>query len=136
MYWIFYSLALSLHYLFEVILTKYLANKYDLRKIIINTYLISFLLLAAFYPKDIIIKPDTNYIYILLFAVNLLFGIFIWYHAIINKLNLGKLDGLAIAIYLPILTLVSLYMFKQKMIIENYIGIIFVAIGAYLILKE
>ena len=52
------------------------------------------------------------------------------------KLNLGKMDGLAIAIYLPILTLASLYMFKQKMITENYVGIVFVAIGAYLILKE
>lgn len=129
-------MALSIHYLFDVIFTKYLATNYDFRKIIINTYLISVLLLIAFFPKDIIYKPNMNYIYIILFAINLLFGIFIWYHAIINKLNLGKMDGLAIAIYLPILSLVSIYMFKQKMIIENYAGIVFVAIGAYLILKE
>ena len=136
MYWVFYSLVLSLHYLFDVIFTKYLADKYDLRKIIINTYLITVLVLIIFFPKDIIFKPDVNYIYIILFAINLLFGVFVWYYAIINKLNLGKMDGLAIAIYLPILTIVSLYMFKLKMIIENYIGIFFVAIGAYLILKE
>ena len=46
------------------------------------------------------------------------------------------MDGLALAIYLPTLTLISLYLFKQKMIFENYIGIIFIALGAYLILKE
>ena len=136
MYWIYYSLALSIHYLFDVIFTKFLVDKYDLRKIIINTYLISVLVLIAFFPKDIIFKPDLSYIYIILFAINILFGVFVWYNAIKNKLNLGKMDGLAIAIYLPILTLASLYMFKQKMIRENYVGIVFVAIGAYLILKE
>ncbi len=136
MYWIYYSLALCINYLFDVIFTKYLADKYDLRKIIINTYLISVLVLLAFFPKDIIFKPDVNYIYIILFALNLLFGVFVWYNAIVNKLNLGKMEGLAIAMYLPILTLSSLIMFKQKMIIENYVGILFVTIGAYLILKE
>ena len=136
MYWVYYSLALSIHYLFDVIFSKYLAEKYDLLKIIINTYLISVLVLLAFFPKDIIFKPDKSYLFIILFALNLLFGIFVWYNAIVNKLNLGKMDGLALAIYLPILTLASLYMFKQKMITENYVGIVFVAIGAYLILKE
>lgn len=136
MYWVYYSLALSIHYLFDVIFSKYQAEKYDLRKIIINTYLISVLVLLAFFPKDIIFKPDVSYIFIILFALNLLFGIFVWYHAIVNKLNLGKMDGLALAIYLPILTLASLYIFKQKMITENYVGIVFIAIGAYLILKE
>lgn len=135
MYWIFYSVALSIHYLFDVLFTKYLADKFDLRKIVINTYLISVLVLIVFFPKDVILKPDRNYVYIILFAINILFGVFVWYNAIINKLNLGKMDGLAISIYLPILTLISLYIFKQQMVIENYVGIIFVAIGAYLILK-
>ena len=136
MYWIYYSLALSLHYLFDVIFTKWLSEKYDLRKIIINTYLISVLILIAFFPKDIIYKPDSSYLYIILFALNLLFGVFVWYNAIKNKFNLGKLDGLAIAIYLPILTLASLYMFKQKMTWENYAGIVMVGVGAFFILKE
>ena len=136
MYWVYYSLALSIHYLFDVIFSKYLAEKYDLRKIIINTYLISVLVLLVFFPKDIIFKPDKSYLFIILFALNLLFGIFVWYNAIVNKLNLGKMDGLGLAIYLPILTLASLYMLKLKMIRENYVGIVFVAIGAYLILKE
>ena len=113
-----------------------MAEKYDLRKIIINTYLISVLVLLVFFPKDIIFKPDKSYLFIILFALNLLFGIFVWYNAIVNKLNLGKMDGLGLAIYLPILTLALLYMLKLKMMRENYVGIVFVAIGAYLILKE
>ena len=135
MYWIYYSFALSFHYVLDILLTKMLSDKFDLRKIIINTYLISVLVLIAFFPKDIITRPDTNYIYILLFAINILFGLFVWYNAIINRLNLGKMDGLAIAIYLPMLTLVSAYLFKQEMCIYNFIGIVFIAFGSYLILQ-
>ena len=136
MYWIYYSLALSLHYLFYVILTKLLVDKYDFRKILINTYLIALLILISFYPKDIILKPDLSYLYIIIFALNIVFGAILWLNATKNKLNLGKMDGLATAIYLPILTVISVYLFKQIMNIENYIGIILIGFGAYLVLKE
>ena len=89
MYWIYYSLALSLHYLFYVILTKLLVDKYDFRKILINTYLIALLILISFYPKDIILKPDLSYLYIIIFALNIVFGAILWLNATKNKLNLG-----------------------------------------------
>ncbi len=88
-------------------------------------------MLIFLYPKEIIFKLTFNYIYIILFSINLLFGLYIWYYAIKHKFNLGQLDGIAIAIYLPLLTIISSFIFKQKLKLENYIGIIILAIGAY-----
>ena len=97
---IIYSIALSLHYLCDVLFSKILSKHYDLKKIMINVYFLSFIVMLFFFPKDIIIKPDINYFFIILFSANLLFGLFVWYNAIINNINFGKLDGLSIFIYL------------------------------------
>ena len=116
-------------------LLKMLSFHFDLRKIIINTYLITFLVLVLLFPKDIILKPDLNYFYLILFSFNLLFGLCIWYYAIINNVNLGKLDGLAIALYLPMLVIMSKIFLNQEYKIVNYFGILLISIGAYLTLK-
>lgn len=125
---------LSIHYLLDVVFVKKLSDIYNYKKIMINSFLITFLLLILLYPKEIIFKISFNYIYLILFSINLLFGLYIWYYAIKHKFNLGQLDGIAIAIYLPLLTIISSFIFKQKLKIYNFIGIIILAIGAYLTL--
>ncbi len=100
----------------------------------INSFLIAFFILLLF-PKHFISKPDFNYIFLILFSLNILFGIFIWYKGIIANINLGELEGLAIAIYLPILTFGLIIILKQKIKTINIVGICLLALGAYLTLK-
>ena len=129
------SLLLSLHYLLEIFLLKILSNKYSLQKILVNSFLITFIILLFVFPKDIILKPELDYILLVFFSLNIIFGLFIWYNAIKKNYNLGKIDGIAIAIYLPILTIISALFFKQKIDFSNLFGIILIAIGAYFTLK-
>ena len=129
------SLLLSLHYLLEIFLLKILSNKYSLKKILVNSFLITFIILLFVFPKDIILKPELDYSLLVFFSLNIIFGLFIWYNAIKKNYNLGKIDGIAIAIYLPILTIVSAIFFKQKIDFSNLFGIILIAIGAYFTLK-
>ena len=133
--YLLYPIALSFHYLLDVIMIKILSDTYNYKKIMINAFFIAFLILLLFFPQHIITKPDINYIYLILFSFNILFGLFIWYRAIKSNVNLGKLDGIAIAIYLPLLTLGSTLILKQELKTINIIGICILAIGAYLTLK-
>lgn len=133
--YLLYPIVLSFHYLFDVIMMKILSDTYNYKKIMINAFFIAFLILLLFFPQHIITKPDINYIYLILFSFNILFGLFIWYKAIKSNVNLGKLDGIAIAIYLPLLTLGSTLILKQELKTINIIGICILAIGAYLTLK-
>jgi len=129
------SLLLSLHYLLEIFLLKILSNKYSLKKILVNSFLITFIILLFVFPKDIILKPELDYSLLVFFSLNIIFGLFIWYNAIKKNYNLGKIDGIAIAIYLPVLTIISALFFKQKIDFSNLFGIILIAIGAYFTLK-
>ena len=131
-----YAGLLFLHYMFYVIFMKILSEKYDFKKIMINTYLILFILLLIFSPKEIIFKFDVNYLYIVLFALSLLFGGYIWYEASKMHMNLGKMDALAMALYLPALAFISSYFYKQKIRVINYIGIVIVGVGTYFALQE
>lgn len=133
--YLIYPIALSIHYLIDVAALKLLSDSYDYKKIMINVFFIAFLALFFIFPKEVIVKPNFNYIYILIFSANILFGLYIWYKAIKAKTNLGELEGIAIAIYLPLLTLGSALVFKQKLKTVNMIGIFTLAIGAYLTLK-
>jgi drug/metabolite transporter (DMT)-like permease len=101
----------------------------------VNGFLLTFVLLVIFFPKEVILKPDGNYILLILFSLNILFGMYIWYNAIKNKFELGKLDGIAIAIYLPLLTIGSAIFLKQKLKFLNLFGILLISIGAYFTLS-
>ena len=47
---------LSLHYLLDVSFVKKLSDVYSYKKIMINSFMITFLLLIFLYPKEIIFK--------------------------------------------------------------------------------
>ena len=65
----------------------------------------------------------------------MLFGLYIWSIAIRKKLQLGKLEAISIAIYLPILTIFSALLLNKKIKLRNFIGILIISIGAYLTLS-
>jgi len=129
------SFGLALHYILYVILYKILIERYNIKTILLHSnFCILFFLLLLFSKsyKELYIDLDFNYVYILLFSIIELFGIYIWYLTIINGFNYGKVDGIAIAIYLPIITLLFVYMTNEKIKLSNFIGICIIGIGAYL----
>ena len=60
---------LSLHYLLDVSFVKKLSDVYSYKKIMINSFMITFLLLIFLYPKEIIFKISFNYIYLIYFQL-------------------------------------------------------------------
>lgn len=129
-----YSIFLALHYIFYVILLQFLIKVYSFKQIILNSILIKLLLLLFILPKNLITKFDFNYLLLILFSINFIFGNYIWFVSTKKKINLGKLDGIAISFYLPIVTLLLYMFFNQKIKKINCLGIIILGIGAYLTL--
>ena len=50
-----------------------------------------------------------------------------------NNINFGLISGLANAIYLPLVTLISFYFFKLNINYINILGVILIGIGSYFI---
>lgn len=129
-----HSIFLALHYIFYVILLQFLVKAYSFKEIIVNAMLIKIIIVLIMFPKSFITKIDFNYLLLILFSINFIFGNYIWFIATKNNMNLGKLDGIAISFYLPIVTLLLYVFFNQKIKKINCFGIIILGIGAYLTL--
>jgi drug/metabolite transporter (DMT)-like permease len=129
------STGLCFHYLFYALLLKLLSDKYNFKKIIINSSAITFIVFLILFPNEFILSPNKDYIYLILFSLLLLFGAYIWHIIVQKNINMGQVDGLAIAMYLPLLTLISIMYFKQDLKITNVFGILLISVGAYFTLK-
>lgn len=137
-----YSFILGSYYLCYGIMHKYLANYYDFDKIIINVFFIlAILSLIILTPKkiitpiDLMYNPDPNYIIIILMALSMFIGAYTWSKAAKTNHNLGIIEGVAMAWYLPVLLGAMVVMFNQKVSYRNIIGIITLGIGGYLTLS-
>lgn len=129
------SFGLCLHYLFYVLLLRVLSEKYNFKQIIINSSAITLIAFLLLCPNEFILSPSKDYVYLILFSLVLLFGAFVWYIVIELGINMGVADGLAIAVYLPLLTFISTRYYKQDLKIANIFGILLISIGAYFTLK-
>ena len=134
--YIFFPIIIAIHDLVGFILSKKLTDIYSFKKIALHSVFFSFFIMLFLWPEEIYIKLDRNYFYFLIGAANTLFGLWIWFNVIKRKMNLGKVDGLSIAFYLPLLTIGSAIIFKEKMSLLNWLGILFLIIGANLTLKK
>ena len=103
----------------------------------VHVYLISFLIVFTIFHKNFIYSfKKLDFIYIILlifFAITLLVSSYFGIMGCNTKTNFVKIDGLAIALYLPLLCLISAYFFKDAITWQNIVGIFFVLFGAYLI---
>ena len=52
-----------------------------------------------------------------------------------SEINMGLIDAFAIAIYLPLITLIMFFIFKEKINKKKIIGIILISFAVYLILS-
>jgi len=130
-------IALVFGWLFFYIIAKLLLQKLALEEIIVHVYLISFLIVFTIFHKNFINsfkKIDLNYtLLLLLFAITLLISSYFGIMGCNTKINFGKIDGLAVALYLPLVCIISAYFFKDAITWQNCVGIVFVIFGAYLI---
>lgn len=136
-----YSLVaiLGFLYILHYITTKYLLNIFNLKEIIVNYYLISAVFVLFFLKNDFITstkKFNYKFIFLIILSIISISCISFEIIAINSNINIGIIESLANAIYLPLVALISFYFFKTKLSKINLVGIIFIAIGSCLIMKN
>lgn len=139
MKWYIISIFLSLFYTFYVLLSKCLMKQFNISPeiIFVNAIIIAALLCILFRRKDIIVpQPNVQYGLILMIAIILFYREYFIQLGTHNVINMGIIDGLAICIYLPLLTL-SLYLFFGETIsIRKTFGMILACVAGYFLLYE
>ena len=140
MYYYFLAIILALLYTLYYVFVKKLLNFFSIKEIIILAYLFCGILITIFYLEQInvLIKKINlhKFIWLILFALLLIttnmFGIL----SCDSTINIGKIESLASVIYLPLVAIISFLFYKNnnKLTKINFIGILFVALGGYLLI--
>lgn len=140
MYYYFLAITLAVLYTLYYIFVKKLLTFFSIKETLILAYLFSGILITIFYLNEIkvlIKKINFNkFIWLLLFALLLIttnmFGIL----SCDSSINIGKIESLASVIYLPLVAIISFlyYNNNNKLSKFNFIGILFVAFGGYLLI--
>ena len=150
MYYI-YSLLLAVFYLGYYVIIKNLLQHFNVKEIIFGSYIFTFFLVMILFYKDIINffnkisklvtnqKNDlinfnlVNIIGILLLAIVMVSSNYIGVLACSTNYNFGNIDALASSIYLPIVAIISYYIYNNPITIKNAIGILFACISIFLL---
>ena len=137
MEWYYVSILLSITYIVYIIVSEYLDNYYNIDPltILVNTLIVATLCCLIFYPNKVYFSFDFKYLLIFIIGLSLFFQNYFLQYGISMKFNMGLIDGLAIAIYLPLLTILLHILFKEKITLKKFIGIFFVSFGSYFILS-
>jgi drug/metabolite transporter (DMT)-like permease len=136
MKWFFVSIYIAITYIVYIILSQYLCDSFQLDDITIfvNTIVIAAVLCLIKYPKKLIFEFNYKYLLIFLIGISLFFQNYLLQYGISMNYNMGLIDGLAIAIYLPVVTILLHYLFDKKINTKIIIGILLLSVGSYLIL--
>ena len=127
---------LALTYVLYYVVIKFLLKIFTLQEILVNVYILSALMVLIVFNKELYTsakKFDKQYLLLVFLAVIMVtsngFGIL----GCSTKINFGVIDSLASAIYLIAVALISYYYFNDDLTVTNFIGILFIAFGAYLL---
>tara|TARA_Y200000002_G_scaffold352959_1_gene332050 strand:+ start:920 stop:1333 length:414 start_codon:yes stop_codon:yes gene_type:complete len=136
MEWYIISILIAVTYIIYIIISQYLYEKYNLDNITIfvNTLIIASICCIIIYPKKVTFSLNYKYLLIFIVGISLFFQNYFLQYGINMNYNVGLIDGLAIAIYLPIVTFLLHVIFKEKITPIKCIGILLVSVGSYLIL--
>lgn len=136
MEWYIVSILIAVTYIIYIIISQYLYEKYNLDNITIfvNTLIVASICCIIIYPKKVTFSLNYKYLLIFIVGISLFFQNYFLQYGINMKYNVGLIDGLAIAIYLPIVTFLLYIIFKEKITLIKCIGILLVSAGSYLIL--
>lgn len=139
MKWYTISIYLSLFYTFYILLSQCLMVQFKIspETIFVNAIVIAALLCIVFRHQDILVpQPNVQYGMILLIAIILAFREYFVQLGTKSVTNMGIIDGLAICIYLPLLTL-SLYVFFGETIsMRKTFGMFLACVAGYFLLYE
>jgi len=139
MKWYTISIYLSLFYTFYILLSQCLMVQFKIspETIFVNAIVIAALLCIVFRHQDILVpQPNVQYGMILLVAIILAFREYFVQLGTKSVTNMGIIDGLAICIYLPLLTL-SLYVFFGETIsMRKTFGMLLACVAGYFLLYE
>ena len=129
-------IILSLTYISYYVFAKFCLKYYTVNQIVSNVYLLCIIFSIILFNNDIL-KPinniNTNYLWIVFVSIIIFINIIFVFYGCNSKINFGIIDGIAIAIYLPVVTIIGHLYFNSKITYTNLIGIFLIAIGAYLV---
>tara|TARA_Y100000816_G_C26015544_1_gene531083 strand:- start:47 stop:463 length:417 start_codon:yes stop_codon:yes gene_type:complete len=137
MQWIFISVLLALIYTLYVVLSQYLytATNISVKKVFVNVILIAAICSLIAFPREVIIPQwNTTYLYLILIGVCLFFQNYLLLIGTKLPLNFGIIDGLAISIYLPLMTLALYCFFGEVLSLRKMFGILLACLAGYFIL--
>ena len=136
--WYLISLCLTFTYTMYIVLSQILNKKFSLgsRTIFVNVILIAALLCLFIYPNEIM-KPklDKKYIIIITIGIILFLQNYLLQLGTESNTNMGLIDGFSVSLYLPLVTLIMIYYFKEKINNKKILGIFLVSLSVYLILS-
>jgi drug/metabolite transporter (DMT)-like permease len=127
------SIGYTLYYIFMKSALKTISNN----DILVNVYVFSALIVLILFHKSFIKSINNynkNYIYVFLLACTMVATNFFTIIACRNNINFGRIESLSSVIYLPIVSLVSYYLYNGSLTKKNFFGIILVSIGSYFII--
>ena len=137
MKWFVVSTLLALSYTAYIILSQYILSLSNLseRAIFVNVIVIAAALCLVTYPQELRMPQPTLH-YVLLFLVGCCLYLQNYLLQIGTKMpvNMGIIDGLAIGIYLPLMTLLLYICFGETVNLRKRIGIVLACLSAYFIL--
>ena len=131
------SIILSIGYTAYYIFMKLALKTIPKNEIIVNAYVFAAIIVLLIFSKTFvrsIQKYNYNYIYVFLLACTMVFCNFFVTIACKSDINFGKIESLATVIYLPIVSLISYYIYNGSLTKKNIFGIMLVSIGSYFII--
>jgi len=118
----------TLYYVFNKILLKH----FSIKEIIVHAYLWSAIIVLYNFKNDFISgfkKFNINYfLFIILACANIIGNILLTF-VCTKDLNFGLIEGVAMGIYIPFVTIISYYFYNNKITFENFIGLILISLG-------
>jgi drug/metabolite transporter (DMT)-like permease len=137
MRWLIVSILLALVYTLYIVFSQYLYSITDIsvKKVFVNIILIAAICCLIAFPREVMI-PQWNISYLLLLLIG--FCLFFQNYLLLigTKLpvNFGIIDGLAISIYLPLMTLALYCCFGEILSLRKMFGILLACLAGYFIL--
>ena len=124
-------------YIAYYVFSETLLNTFQIQEIIVISYILAGVLVFLFLNKYLYSSyKKMNLISIILLI--LLASVLITTNGLLTyicttKINFGVIESYATAIYLPAIALISYFYYKKKLSYKQFIGILFIGLGALLL---